>query len=157
MSSIENYQRNLLAAEGYRELGMTKDALAELDAVPEEFQKEPTVVELRLVALMQARKWKPALSLSRELTEIAPDKAIGFIHTAFCLHELGQTEDARNFLLGGPTSLHTEPVFHYNLACYECRLGNLDLARVHLERSVQLDKRFRDYAREDSDLAALHE
>jgi len=59
-------------------------------------------------------------------------------------------------LLGGPEALRAEPTFHYNLACYECVLGHLDLARMHLEKSIQLDTKYRDFARGDPDLAPLH-
>lgn len=155
MSSIEDYQRSLLAADGYRELGLIPEALAELASLPEDLRGHPTVVELRLVTLMQGHSWKEALSAGRELTRIAPEKNTGFIHSAFCLHELGDTESARDFLLGAPKTLHAEPVFHYNLACYECMLGNLDAARAHLERSFHLDKKFRDYAKTDPDLEGL--
>ena len=152
---IEGHEKTLLAAQGYAELGMFDDALAELDSLPEKGQRDPTAMELRLGVLMQARRWKPALTISRRLTRAFPDKNIGYIHTAFCLHELGKTEEARSALLNGPQTLHTEPTFHYNLACYECHLGNMDLARVHLDRSFQLDKKFRDFAKSDPDLQAL--
>lgn len=155
MTSIEEYSRTLLAAQGYCELSMFDEALDELGTMPVDAQQHPTAVELRLVVLMQAKRWKAALATGRELTQAAPEKSIGFIHTAFCLHELGKTEEARTLLLSGPETLHGEPVFHYNLACYECVLGNLDLARAHLEKSIVLDKKFRDYAETDPDLKAL--
>src|SRR5882757_3690593 len=146
MTLISEYKRTLEAAQGYCELGM-----------PEELQAHATVVELRLIVLMQARRWKAALNIGRELTKIAPQKNIGYIHSAFCLHELGQTDAARKLLLDGPETLHTEPVFHYNLACYECMLGRLDAARAHLDKSFELDKKFREYARTDPDLEKLRE
>jgi len=154
---IEGYERILLAAQGYSELGMADDAIAEIDSLPEEVAQQPTVVELRTVILMQAKRWKPALTASRALCRVAPDKTSGFIHAAFCLHELGRTDEARDMLLGGPELLHTEPTYHYNLACYECALGHLDLARMHLDKSIELDKKFRDFAKNDPDLAALRE
>jgi predicted Zn-dependent protease len=153
--SVEEHQRILLAAQGYCELGMFEDALAELAALPRDEQQHPATVEMRLIVFMQAKKWKDALAAGRRLTQIAPDKNTGYIHSAFCLHELGQTEAARKLLLSGPESLHKEPVFHYNLACYECCLGHHEEARQHLERSIQLDKKFRDYAKTDPDLAPL--
>ena len=152
---LEGHEKTLLAAQGYTELGMFDDGLAELDTLPEKARRDPTAIELRLAILMQARRWKPALTVSRQLTRACPDKNIGYIHTAFCLHELGKTEEARTELLNGPETLHNEPTFHYNLACYECHLGNMDLARVHLDRSFQLDKKFRDFAKTDPDLKAL--
>jgi tetratricopeptide (TPR) repeat protein len=154
---LENHERALLAAQGYSELGMFDDAIAELDLLPAEVSQHETVVELRTVILLQAKRWKAALAASRELCRLAPEKASGFIHAAFCLHELGRTEDARDALLTGPDALHTEPTFHYNLACYECALGNLELARMHLDKSVELDKKMRDFARTDPDLAALRD
>lgn len=154
---IEGHERTLLAAQGYSELGMFDDAVAELDSLPEETARNSTVIELRTVILMQAKRWKSALAAGRDLCRAEPTKTSGFIHTAFCLHELGRTEEARDVLLAGPEALHAEPTFHYNLACYECALGHLDLARMHLEKSFELDKKMRDYAATDPDLAALRE
>jgi hypothetical protein len=106
---------------------------------------------------MQARRWQEALAVGRELCLTEPKKSGGFIHTAFCLHELGRTIEARDCLLDGPPSLHSEATFHYNLACYECALGHLDLARLHLDKSFAMDKKMRDLAKRDPDLAALRE
>ena len=154
---LEGHERTLLAAQGYSELAMHDDAIAQLDSLPEDTAKNPTVLELRAVVLMQARRWKPALAVSRELCATEPAKTSGFIHTAFCLHELGRTGEARECLLTGPDALRAEPTFHYNLACYECALGHLDLARIHLDKSFTLDKKMRDFAKSDPDLAALRE
>ena len=128
----------------------------ELNTLPDELADHATVVELRTVVLMQAKRWKPALTASRAaLCRVAPGKNSGFIHAAFCLHALGRTEEARDTLISGPELLHSDPTFHYNLACYECTLGNLDLARLHLEKSFELNKEFqRIRAKSDPDLAA---
>ena len=152
---LDGHERTLLAAQGYSELGMFDEALDELSDLPGPATEHATVIELRTVILMQAHRWQPALKASRELCRREPGKTSGFIHAAFCLHELGKTSEARDVLLGGPEILRAEPTFHYNLACYECALGNLDLARMHLDRSFALDKKFRDFARTDPDLAAL--
>ena len=154
---IEGHERTILAAQGYSELGMFDEAIDELDSLPEETARNSTVIELRTVILMQAKRWKPALAAGRDLCRAEPEKTSGFIHTAFCLHELGRTAEARDLLLAGPDVLHAEPTYHYNLACYECALGHLDLARMHLEKSFELDKKMRDFAATDPDLAALRE
>jgi predicted Zn-dependent protease len=152
---IAGHERTLLAAQGYTELQMFDDALAELDGLPPEPASDASTLELRATILMQAKRWLDALTASRALCEQHPEKSVGFIHMAFCLHELGQPLAARDALLGGPASLHKEPTFHYNLACYECSLGNLELARMHLEKSFELDKKYRDFAKTDPDLAPL--
>lgn len=150
-------QRTLLAAQGYCELGMFDQAIKELETLPEDVRVTPATIELRVVILMQAQRWKTALVASRDLCRRDPDRPTGYIHAAFCLHELGRTAEAREFLLKGPDTLLREPTFHYNLACYECRLGRLDLARAHLEKSFELNKHFRDLAKNDPDLAFLRE
>ncbi len=154
---MEKHQRTLLAAQGYCELEMFGDALAELNSLPDEAQHHPMAVEMRLVVLMQAKLWEQALETARELCSIMPKGLSGFIHAAFCLHEMKRTEEARSTLLDGPDTLHTDPTYHYNLACYECILGNVELARAHLDRSVQLDKKYKAYAKTDPDLAGLRD
>jgi tetratricopeptide (TPR) repeat protein len=103
------------------------------------------------------KKWREALNLSRQLCGAAPDSGAGFVHSSFCLHELGRTAEAKRTLLAGAAALENEPVFFYNLACYECALGNLGAAREHLERSIEMDKKYREFAETDPDLAPLRE
>ena len=153
---IERTRQILLAAQGYCELGMFDDALLELNGLPRSEQERSPAIDMRLAVLMQAKRWKAALPVSRELCRLHPQKNSGYIHAAFCLHEIGNTTEARDILLNGPSSLHVEPTFHYNLACYECTLGNLEVARVHLQKCFELDKKFRDFAKTDPDLAPLH-
>jgi predicted Zn-dependent protease len=154
---MERHEKTLLAAHGYAELGMFDDALAELETLPPEARGAVTAVEMRVAVLMQAKRWREALGVSETLCKLDPSRNSGFIHAAFCLHELGRTADARDTLLKGPASLHAEATFHYNLACYECALGQLGLARAHLEKSFTLDRKFREFAKTDPDLKALRD
>lgn len=149
------HQRTLLAVQGYTELKMFDDALAELATLPSDIQREPGAVELRIVILTQSHRWEEALTSSRELCQTMPNEAAGYIHVAFCLHCLGRSSEAKETLLSGPPSLQKEATFHYNLACYECALGNLDAARQHLERSIAMDKKFREFSKTDPDLEPL--
>jgi len=150
------HQRLLVAAQGYSELGLPELALAELDLLPEDVRQSPIGVESRLSVLMQAKQWKVALGVGRALCQLAPEKTTGYIHAAFCLHELGQSREARELLVSGPAALKAEPTYHYNLACYEAALGNLDEARAHLNVSFAMDRKLKAYARTDPDLRALH-
>lgn len=149
------HQRLLLAAQGYSELGLPDLALDELDLLPEPVRESPLGMESRLSVLMQAKRWKLALPIGRELCRLAPDKTAGFIHAAFCLHELGKSSDALELLSSGPSALKAEPTYHYNLACYEAALGNIEQARAHLNVSFAMDKSLKDFARTDPDLKAL--
>ena len=46
-------------------------------------------------------------------------------------------------------------LLNYNLACLESLTGRTDDALEHLQRSIELSERFRDYAKGDSDLDAI--
>ena len=149
------HKRLLIAAQGYSELGLPELALDELDLLPEEVSKSAIGIESRLSVLMQAKRWKPALGVGRELCRLAPDRTAGFIHTAFCLHEMGKSREALDLLSSGPAALKAEPTYHYNLACYEAALGNIEQARAHLNVSFAMDKSLKDFARTDPDLKPL--
>jgi predicted Zn-dependent protease len=153
---MPDLERVHLAAQGYFELEMYTDAIKTLDTLSFEDQLHSEVLELRVVVEMKLCRWKRALVASEKLCAVAPDAAIGFIHAAFCLHELGRTREAREVLLEGPASLVNEATYHYNLACYECVLGNLDTARAYLDASVSLDGKLKEFAQEDPDLEPLH-
>ena len=96
---MEEYQRTLVAAQGYCELQMYAEALEELDSLPPEAQAHAVVVEMHLVTLMQAKRWEAAVEYGMKLCELRPDSSSGFIHLAFCLHELGLTDKAKAWLM----------------------------------------------------------
>lgn len=152
-----DHHRTLVAAQGYCELGMHDDALAELDLLPPEAVDDAMAVEMRLVILMQARRWRLAFAASRDLCRLRPDVSSGFIQGAFCLHEMGDTAGAREFLRDGPAAMAEDATYHYNLACYECVLGQVKEARGHLARALAMDNSYAEFARKDPDLAGLHE
>lgn len=147
--------RTLLAAQGYIELDMPVDALAELDALgPDQCEMEP-VLQMRLFVLMKTRSWDEALAVCRRLRELYPEGAAGYIHGAFCLHEGGRTAEARDLLLSGPACLEDEATYFYNLACYSAVLGDLTAARDYARTSFAMDDKFREIARLDPDLHLL--
>jgi len=148
-------ERQLLAAQGYLELGMFDEAIAELDSLEPGQQKEEGVLQLRLFLLMRSRKWMEGVDVCALLREISPELTIGFIHGAFCLHELGQTGEAKELLLSGPPSLLKEPTYFYNLGCYEACLGNKPEAVKNLQTSFEMNERFREIAKFDPDLKAV--
>jgi Flp pilus assembly protein TadD len=150
------FQRQLRAACGYAELGMASESLAELNAMEAEYQQRPEVLQLRLHHLMRKKQWTRALSISRKLCRAAPEASAGFLHAGFCLHQIGRTLEAKKLLLKGPTALLKEPIYYYNMGCYEVLLGNLKDAEVHLHISFKMDASFRDLARKDPDLKPLH-
>ena len=154
---IVQFERHLLAASGYAELDMTRESMAELNAIAEQYQDRAEVLQIRLHNLMRHRHWPQALRVSQKLCRVAPDCCTGFLHASFCLHELGQTAQAKKVLLKGPPMLLKEPIYYYNMGCYEALLGNVGDAQLHLQTSFEMDSSFRELAKKDPDLKALQE
>jgi Flp pilus assembly protein TadD len=154
-SSGVAFAHQILAACGYAELGMTRQSLAELNAIERPMQHRPEVLQLRLHHLMRKHDWTRALMVSRKLCRVAPDSGTGFLHAGFCLHELGKTAQAKRLLLRGPATLRKEPIYHYNMGCYEALLGNLHCAQQHLQISFKMDASFRELASRDPDLQSV--
>jgi tetratricopeptide (TPR) repeat protein len=145
-------QHYINAAQGYLELGMADEALAELERVPEEDRAHEDVAQLRVYILMRARRWENALDACEALRAGHPELSLCYIHGAFCLHELGRTAEAMELLQQGPASLLREPVYFYNLGCYHAVLGNPEEAQSYLQMSFNMDEKFREIARYDPDL-----
>jgi predicted Zn-dependent protease len=145
------------AACGYAELGMTRESVAELNGLNESDQDRPEVLQLRLHHLMRDKKWTRALVISRKLCRVAPECCAGFLHAGFCLHELGKTAEAKELLLKGPAALLKEPIYYYNMGCYDALLGNSKSARIHLLTSFKMDPSFREIAKRDPDLKSIQE
>lgn len=152
-----DYEWRLRAAAGYAELGMNRESVAELNAIERESQTRPEVLQLRLHHLMREKKWGRALVVSRKLCRVAPHCTTGYLHAGFCLHELGKTLQAKKLLLKGPVALLREPIYYYNMGCYDALLGNRKSAQVHLLTSFKLDPSFRDIAKKDPDLESVKE
>ena len=106
---------------------------------------------------MREKKWARALVVSRKLCRVAPHCSAGYLHAGFCLHELGKTAQAKKFLLKGPAALLREPIYYYNMGCYDALLGNPKSAQVHLLTSFKMDPTFRDIAKKDPDLESVRE
>ena len=152
-----SFQQKIRAAEGYAELGMYDDALAELDQIAANQQDGLETLRMRVEIVLRKRDWTSALRSSLKVCQLYPNDSSGFIHAAFCLHELGRTKEAKQTLLDGPAKLLDEPVYYYNLGCYDAVLGNLDQAKAYLRTSFRLDKSFRDMAKSDPDLERIRD
>lgn len=141
--------------EGCLELGLPDMAEEELDALTPAQARHPLLLDARLSFLMHTRRWAEAVQTGLLGCAAAPGAPAFFIHTAFCLHELGRTGEAHLLLVSGPEALQLEPLHHYNLACYLVVLERSSEAGSCLTRAFQLDPSLRKFARTDRDLEPL--
>ena len=59
---------------------------------------------------------------------------------------------ARLILLEAVERIPNAAILHYNLSCYECLLGDLEVAKARLQHAFTLEPRYRLKALEDEDL-----
>ncbi len=150
-------ERIVSAACGYTELGLHDMAWEELQSLPDTDRALPEVQDLVLSLLVREERWEETVAAGVPLCLDASHPASIFIHTAFALHELGRTKEAQATLLSGPESLQSEPLYHYNLACYLAVSGDLPAAEDHLRTAFRMDSKLRLHASTDPDLKALQD
>jgi predicted Zn-dependent protease len=142
---------------GYLALGMYLDANDELENLPTALKAHPTVLSARLELLIEMKRWEDGAILGQSLFKLWPDACEHYVRTAFCLHEMKQTKEARKTLLCGPEALRSQAVYFYNLACYEAQLGNIAEAKRQLAICFEMDKAYKAESLDDPDLAPLWE
>ena len=152
---MNELERRILAAQGYLELGLPQEASHEMRHLPKEAYERGDVIELTLLCLIEEKRWSEALLIAHKLCATAPREPGGYIHAAFCLHELGRTHEALDLLARGPASLKTKPVYYYNLGCYLACLGEEEKAVHLLRQSFEMDGSLRAHAKRDPDLDRL--
>lgn len=152
-------EHHLRAAEGWLELGNHLEADAELDCIAPALRVHPSVLELRWQIYAASRKWHACVDIARAITKLKPNRAVGWIHHAYALHELKRTQEAFDVLLSVADKFPKESTIPYNLACYTCQLGRLDEAGAWLARAYEVGdaKAIKLQALDDPDLAPLWE
>ena len=149
-------RRHLQYASGHLELGMFKEAVAELDAIKQADQNLPAVISARVDLHMHAKQWNRVIRFAQELSRLVPADDKGWISHAFALRELERIEEAQAVLLEAEPQLKNEcAILHYNLACYACLLGNKAEAKRRLAVALKMDKAWKQEALEDPDLKAM--
>ena len=145
------------AAEGWLGLGDPASAAQELEALPAALRDHPTVMRLHWEIFSALRKWEAALEVATRLTQASPADRHAWVSRSFALHELKRTAEARENLLAILPRFPTDPLLRYNLACYECQLGNRDAACERLREAFALPdgEEFRATAMADTDLVTL--
>jgi tetratricopeptide (TPR) repeat protein len=148
---------HLRAAQGWLELGNAIEANAELEKIAPQLRAHPEVLKLRWEACAAVKNWPAALDIAAALIQLQPEEPLGWVHRSFALHELKRTAEARDNLLRVVDRFSRDGTMRYNLACYECQLGNLKRARDWLEKAFQMPNgsELRLAAVQDPDLQPL--
>jgi predicted Zn-dependent protease len=151
----ENHQ--LRAAEGWFELGLLDDALAELRGLSGSNPAAAEASRLRWRIHAARGDWRSALDAAGDTVALEPDDPNGWVHRSFCLHELKRTAEAWDLLESVAPRFPDDPVIPYNLACYACQLGRETTAKLWLERAALVWNAgdFKGHALKDPDLQPI--
>jgi predicted Zn-dependent protease len=130
--------QRLQAAYGFIGEGKLAAARAELDALTPEARNHPGVLTAQLSLAERARDWDVCVVLAGDLIEALPDNPIYWVQRSQYLRDLGRIQEAWDRLLPAAEKFPVFWMIPYNLACYACRLGNVDEARNRLNAALQL-------------------
>lgn len=144
-------------ARGYIELGMWREAAAELDAIDPAFAESIDVLALRVALLHESEDWEQLQAVAGALTERQPKETAWWVSYAFATRRVLSVEAAKAVLLEAEKTLPDQAIIQFNLSCYACQLGELAEARKRVLRAMALDANFRAMAQTDPDLAPLRE
>ncbi|EDY81702.1 tetratricopeptide repeat domain protein [Verrucomicrobiia bacterium DG1235] len=142
-------------ANGYIELGLTKEAAAELDEICEADRLQDDVLSMRAKLYLETNNWEVLAAVSEQLATQSPEIPHAWVHWAYALRELNRNAEAKSVALRGLKHHPQEAVLHFNLACYCSLLDQLPEASKYLDAAIKLDKTFKEEAKTDPDLAKL--
>jgi predicted Zn-dependent protease len=149
-----NWQRHVLAATGYCELGMFDEAERTLGEINAEDKGRKEVLAARVDLYMAAQKWSSVAEVARDLVDIEPENAAWWINLAYATRR-AETIDKAQALLLQAQKLHRNAIIAFNLSCYACVTGHIEQAKTHLKHAIALDSNIRGLALRDEDLQTL--
>jgi len=150
-------QQHWNAAAGYVELGMYADANSELEKIDPFCRAAPEVLAVRVAIYHGLKRWELMREVAKRLAEFQPNDVQWTVSFAYATRRAESVEAAREILLNAEPKFPKEAVISYNLACYECQLGNLETANNYLKHAFLIDSSWRISALEDGDLQPLWE
>jgi hypothetical protein len=146
---------HLTVAQGYLELGMFLDADTELDRIEPEVRHVPEVLEIRAQIYSRLCKWEPMFVVASALFRYDCGNIQWIVWRAFAARRAESLDAARSILREAVERIPEAAILQYNLACYECQLGELELAKSRLSNAIALENEWRALALDDDDLKPL--
>lgn len=143
-------------AEGYLEIGMSRQALDVLSRLGEAEGFDAHTFYLRGEALRMLERYAEAIAPLLRAAEAVPDDVHIWLALGWCYKRSGQIELAIEAL---QRALSVEPaeesLLHYNLACYCCLAGHKQRALDHLAQALAIDPGYRQLIDTEPDFNAL--
>ena len=142
-------------ADGYMDLKMWAQAQDELNKVSPDDVASIAYRHTRLRLAIENEDWPTSTDLVTSLQKAVPEEPAFWVQHAYVARRAESIHAARTILCDALGKFPQMAVIPFNLACYECQLGELQLAHEYLQAAFELDPSFRDLALRDEDLEPL--
>ena len=128
---------HLRAAIGWLELGNQVEANEELAKIAPDLLSHPAVLAVRYEVCLKSKQWDLAAQVAATLVKVTPQRPAAWISLAYATRRKsdGGIGLARGILTEAQQKFPGHGLIAYNLACYECQLGDLEKARGWLEKA----------------------
>lgn len=146
------YQRQ---AEGYLEIGLPQQALEVLSRLGDRVLRSPYALYLRGEALRSLGRYLEALEPLGQAARAVPENIHVQMALGWCHKRTDQLDLAIQDLERALDVEPTDPLVHYNLACYLSLAGQRRRALVHLSRAFSLDATLRRLVANEPDFDPL--
>jgi Flp pilus assembly protein TadD len=150
-----SWQRHVLAATGYYELGMFDEAELALEEIDAEDRARKEVLAARVDLYMATQKWSLVAEVARHLVDIEPENAAWWVNLAYATRRAESIDKAQALLLQARKLHPNNPIIAFNLSCYACVTGHIEQAKTHLKDAIALNSNIRGLALRDEDLQTL--
>lgn len=134
-------------------LEMHEDAWMTLDQLSADEQEAEPAMALRLDLAIALQRWEAGAAIGRLAVEKYPQSVSFYLNGAYCIRRAESLDAAYPFLKQArQTCDKLTALWHYNLACYESQLGNLDAVGPLFRKAVAMEASFEKMGRTDPDL-----
>jgi lipopolysaccharide biosynthesis regulator YciM len=150
-------EKRIAYAMGYLELGLINQASDELESIEGEARLTIQVMLARIELYMAAKDWELLVAVAKGVARADPKQEQAWISWAYGQRRHTSLADAKPVLLEAEQHIgETCAMLYYNLACYECQLGDIEAAKVRLRRARKIGgNEFRALALDDEDLKPM--
>lgn len=131
---------------------MFTDANEELERIDPFNRAVPEVLAVRIAIYHGLQKWELMRGIAKRLADFQPDDVQWTISLAYATRRAQSIEAAKEILLNAESRFPKEAIIFYNLAYYECQLGEIENTKDYLKKAFEIDSTWRLQALDDEDL-----
>ena len=109
---------------------------------------------MRVRRLPHRRDWSKAQNRN-QCVEAFPEVEEFTVQRAFAMRWMKTPDNAIEVIEAAPAWIRRTGLLHYNLGCYEARLGDLTMVRRCIDEAIQINSAMARNAKVDPDLQGL--